>query len=122
MGWTTCDSTTRRETWRRVLGTPWENAEGKPVRCGEPRIVGDCFWAVLYTDDAPTCIVLALIQGPRDPDAVGSVSEKTMTECEGPHYYNCPVDLLDQVPEPEAGSYAAEWRAKVRRAAKAGVR
>jgi len=38
---------------------------------------------------------------------------KEMEECVGPHYYGCPVEWLDHVPQPE-GEWCAKWRAEVR--------
>jgi hypothetical protein len=40
---------------------------------------------------------------------------KDITEDMGPCYYDCPVSFFDIVPDP--GSYATEWRNKVRSAA-----
>lgn len=39
---------------------------------------------------------------------------KDVEETCGPTYYNCPVSWFDEVPDP--GSYATEWREKVRKA------
>ena len=57
-------------------------------------------------------LVVCLVQGPM---------LKQMPETHGPCYYDCPLEYLDMVPEPE-GVFAGEWRAKVRKAAAERIR
>lgn len=83
---------------------------------------GNNLWAVqevTKTDGTPvTFIALYLLRG-RDKcnPKTGAYDShgwgyKDMDESAGPYYYNCPLSYLDMVPDP--GSYATEWRVKVR--------
>ena len=115
MGWTVTPDTTRREAWDRHFAKPWRDEKGQEVTVGEPAGLGPRWWAVVSLDGKPSCVLLALMEGPADPWGRGEVAVKVMTEHCGPFHYDCPLRMLKETPEPKPGSFAAGWREKVRR-------
>lgn len=114
MGATMSYETTRRAEWDREFREPWETSDGRTLTVGEPTVVGTNFWAVLSIDGEPECLMLAIVDGPEDPDERGTVTFRAMSEASGPYVYNVPLAMLDLTPEPKPGSFAAKWRAAVR--------
>ena len=114
---------TCRDAWEQHFSGEWlddDNNENGWVWMDEPVRVRQCWWTVLNVDGQPRHVVLAVIDGPADPDVVGDVTIEITDENAAPPHYCCPVEVLNRAPEPAAGSAAATWRARVRAAAKGG--
>lgn len=75
----------------------------------EHRVVGSRVWTLLE-HEGRRFIALDLIKGGGRGYGWGS---KGLSEDMGPHYYDCPLSLLNKTSEP-ANEYAAKWREKVR--------
>lgn len=114
MGSSVTYETTCREKWRELFGKPWKDGRGREVTVGEPVIRGRCWWGILSLDGEPECVALAVLDGPIDPDARGTVSERCDVETSGPTWFNSPLELLDATPEPKPGTFSAKWRERVR--------
>ena len=120
MGSSVIYDTTCREQWKANFGTPWKDGAGREVSVGEPVQAGTCWWGILSLDGEPECVALAVLQGPQDPDARGTVSVRVDVEKCGPTWFNCPLSLLEATPEPPPGSFSAKWRTRVREGHAAG--
>lgn len=74
------------------------------------RVIGNHVWQlVLIGKTGIKMITLDLIAKERN----GGWGHKSMSEFDGPCYYDCPLSYLDQASEPTG--YAVEWRERVRR-------
>jgi hypothetical protein len=114
MGWLFTQGQTRSELIYRLCATE-ENEHGRWTTL-KHACVGNCLWRVLEwvdKDKGITAVLIALdlLQSQRGY----GWGYKSMSESMGPNYYNCPLALLDLVPEPPS-KYAADWRRKVRQA------
>ena len=90
---------TRRAT--EIAGDEWE-----VLALRKTAFAQRCWW-LLGKSDGSRLVVLDLVRrsGP-------GFTVKTITENEGPVYYDCPLELLT-APEP-SNEYARTWRAEVR--------
>jgi len=103
-----------RQELKTYLSSPERLGGAKILAQSDKRSV---LWTVIEVPDyvgAPTAkrfILADLIkgEGPRDGNNWGY---KDLDESMGPCELTCPVRFFDLVPDP--GSYATEWRAKVR--------
>lgn len=113
MGWTT-EHTSRDEVVKRESG-PWQAVEGTTVTALKHSRTGNEDWFLYQVEkdgkvDHKFISVMVWEDG----------AHKEMDEVCGPYYYNCPVEWLDEVPQPDhtyAAGYASGWRAEVRRRA-----
>lgn len=86
---------------KELTGSDWEVLKVRKTAFGQ-----HCWW-LLGKADGTRLVVLDLVR--RNG---GGFTVKTISENEGPLYYDCPLELL-VAPEP-ANDYARNWRAEVR--------
>lgn len=76
-------------------------------------------WAVVQATDKSTgtvdkFVMLYLIQVELDRNRKPTIwGYKSMSESEGPHYYDCPLELLELAGPPDQMGYAPKWRSEV---------
>jgi hypothetical protein len=79
------------------------------LKCVKKAVHGNHLWTIFENSVTKSkSIVLFLLA-----KSQGCWGYKDMTEHMGPHYYDCPVSFLDEVPEPDS-PYSAGWREGVR--------
>ena len=108
MGWTYSHHwPTVKDVHKHVL-SPSYFGEGWKIIDHAATNIGRHLWVIVETPDGKKVLGLWLIK-----KHDGECGYKDMDESMGPAYYDCPLRLLDLVPEPDYG-YAKEWREKVR--------
>jgi hypothetical protein len=108
MGWTFSEDFTPASIVRE-LETVIAGATVLGSATTKPRPAERIHWQAIRAPQGNVVICCALI---RQED--GEWGYKLMDESMGPNYYDCPMQLLNMATEPTPGTYAAEWRAKVR--------
>jgi len=106
MGWDSCSS------WRTKADVIAE--ELRPGRYGEGSVAiahkstAQALYVVYELADKRRVLEVTLIE-----KHGGEYSRKGMSEESGPYVHDCPLRLLELVPEPDS-EYAKNWRARVR--------
>ena len=111
MGWTFSESFTPAGI-KRELETVIEGATVVGSATTMQRANGEIhsiYWQAIRTPAGAVVICCALLKCDG-----GEWGYKLMDESMGPNYYDCPLRLLDMASDPMPGTYAADWRAKVR--------
>lgn len=98
----------------RECATTWSAEDGTTFSHTDCKLVAfNHHWSVYRINGEPKAIRLDIIS--RYRESAERASEwiyKPIDETMGPCEVDCPLELLDMVPDP--GGYATEWRAKVR--------
>lgn len=108
MGWSSCASwRSPKDILREVSAPTFWNAGTKIIRTMITNY-GRHIWMAVERESGERFIAFFLIEG-----KAPNLAYKSMSEDVGPAYHDCPLALLDMVPEPTKG-YAMVWRAAVR--------
>lgn len=109
----------------RELMRSWDRGDGTVCEHTDCKLVGfNHHWSVYRENGKPIEIQLAIISRYRESrDRAAEWVYRPMGETSGPYVYDCPLALLDMVPEPEGSEWAHNWREGVRQyhAAKAAT-
>jgi hypothetical protein len=106
MGWLWTNKQTKEQGIAELL-QPWTHGDGITSKVLAHSLRGRVLWTVRERSDGVRWIGCDLTS-----TKGGGFGYKSMDESMGPCEVNCPLSYLDMVPDP--GSYATEWRKRVR--------